>query len=75
MAVARGPRNGVCSARGCQKPALWAIIWRNPSIRRNRDKTWLACDEHREYLLSYMRVRDFPAHVMPAAEVDIASRD
>jgi len=33
----------VCSARGCGKPAQWALLWNNPKIHTpDRRKTWLA---------------------------------
>ncbi len=75
MALARGPRDGICSARGCENPATLAIVWRNPAIHRDRHKTWLTCEDHRDFLLSYMRVRSFPARVVPIADVDTAGLD
>ena len=42
-----------CSARGCQQPAVWALVWNNPQLHTpDRRKTWLACEEHREQLES-----------------------
>jgi len=72
MALAHGPRDGVCSARGCEEEATTGIVWRNPAIHRDRHKTWLACDEHRDFLLGYLRRRDFPARAVPLAEVGTA---
>jgi hypothetical protein len=58
----------VCSARGCRRPAVWALNWRNPKIHEEaRVKTWLACEEHRESLGSFLSARGFPLDVAPFA--------
>lgn len=55
-----------CSRAGCQQSALWAIHWRNPKIHApERRKTWLACQEHREYLHDFLAARSFPLEVIP----------
>lgn len=69
MALAKGPREGVCSARGCEQPAVWGIVWSNPKVHTGRTKTWLACDDHRDELASYMKYRGFPMEVVPVAEL------
>jgi hypothetical protein len=56
----------ICSARGCRKPARWALRWNNPKLHDpERRKTWLACDEHREYLGEFLGVRGFLRSVDP----------
>jgi hypothetical protein len=53
-----------CSRAGCGSAATAAVNWRNPKIHSaDRVKTWLACDEHREYLRDYLATRDFPVVV------------
>jgi hypothetical protein len=50
----------VCSARGCRAPATWAVLWNNPKLHTpERRKTWVACDEHRESLADFLRLRGF----------------
>ena len=50
----------VCSARGCQRPAVWALRWNNPRLHTpERRKTWLACDEHRATLAEFLGARSF----------------
>ncbi|MDQ1606854.1 MAG: hypothetical protein QOJ18_1221 [Microbacteriaceae bacterium] len=54
----------VCSRAGCQEHAEWDVNWRNPRIHSiDRVKTWLACDEHRDFLRDYLAARDFPVLV------------
>jgi hypothetical protein len=53
-----------CSRAGCDASAQWRIDWRNPRIHTgDRRKTWLACDEHRDYLQEFLAARDFPLEV------------
>ncbi|MFT4235261.1 MAG: hypothetical protein QM607_09725, partial [Microbacterium sp.] len=53
-----------CSRAGCRERAAWAIQWRNPRIHTDgRRKTWLACDEHVEFLRDFLTSRDFPVEV------------
>jgi hypothetical protein len=50
----------LCSARGCQEQAAWALRWNNPRIHQpDRRKVWLACDAHREYLSDFLTARGF----------------
>ena len=61
-----GPTTERCSRAGCTLPATSAVHWRNPRIHgEERVKTWLACDEHVEYLRDYLATRDFPVTVTP----------
>ncbi|MET0812730.1 MAG: hypothetical protein ABWY03_06725 [Microbacterium sp.] len=53
-----------CSRAGCRAQANWRIDWRNPRIHGpERRKTWVACDEHVDYLRSFLAARDFPLEV------------
>src|SRR5690606_23923626 len=50
----------VCSAKGCREAAGWVLAWNNPKLHApERRKTWLACDEHREHLSTFLGVRGF----------------
>lgn len=54
------PDQLVCSAKGCRRTATWAHLWNNPSLHTpDRRKVWLACDDHRESLGSFLSVRGF----------------
>jgi hypothetical protein len=56
----------ICSARGCREPAAWALRWNNPKIHTpERRKTWLACDEHRAHLGSFLDARGFLRETEP----------
>jgi hypothetical protein len=55
-----------CSAKGCQRPAAYALHWNNPKLHSpERRKTWLACDDHRESLSKFLDVRGFLRDVTP----------
>ncbi len=50
----------ICSAKGCQAPAVWALLWNNPRIHEpDRRKTWVACDDHRTRLSAFLEARGF----------------
>lgn len=50
-----------CSRTKCSNLASVKIIWRNPKIHtEDREKVWLACDEHTQYLTDFLRARNFP---------------
>lgn len=54
----------VCSRAGCRSAATRQVVWRNPRIHTaDREKIWLACDEHVEFLHDYLAARDFPVTV------------
>lgn len=54
------PQPLVCSAKGCQASAVWSLLWNNPKLHPpERRKTWLACEEHRESLSTFLRARGF----------------
>lgn len=53
-----------CSRAACREIATHSIVWRNPRIHAaDREKIWLACDEHLEFLSEYLRARDFPVEI------------
>jgi hypothetical protein len=54
------PDADLCSARGCQAAATWALSWNNPKIHTpDRRKIWLACDEHKASLSDFLGSRGF----------------
>lgn len=58
----------VCSAKGCRASARWALAWNNPKLHTpERRKTWLACDEHREYLSNFLAARGFLRETTPVS--------
>lgn len=60
-----------CSRAGCRDAASWGLLWRNPKIHTpDRRKTWLACDEHREVLASFLSDRSFPLEIVTVGELD-----
>lgn len=62
------PDTLACSRAGCRTQARWRIDWRNPKIHTaDRRKTWLACDEHVEFLREFLAARDFPLEVLAFA--------
>ena len=55
-----------CSAKGCRAQARHVLVWNNPRVHApDREKTWVACDEHRESLSEYLGVRGFLRRVDP----------
>lgn len=62
----------VCSARQCTEVARWAVIWSNPKIHSAREKTWLACDGHKDFLTEFVALREFPHRVVPIGDIDEA---
>jgi hypothetical protein len=69
---------GVCSRAACRAAATWRIDWQNPRIHDgDRWKTWLACDEHVDYLRGFLEARSFPVSVVPfgSARADAATTD
>jgi len=56
----------ICSARGCREAAAWAVVWNNPKIHTpDREKIWAACDQHREKLSDFLRMRSMLLRVDP----------
>jgi hypothetical protein len=58
----------ICSARGCRERAVWVLSWNNPKLHTpDRRKSWTACEEHLEYLRSFLDTRGFLREVAPSA--------
>jgi len=56
--------SSTCSRADCRETGRWRLDWRNPRIHStDRVKTWLACDEHVDYLREFLAARDFPLTV------------
>ena len=56
----------VCSAKGCRADAAWVLVWNNPALHApEREKTWVACDAHREHLAGFLSLRGFLRRVDP----------
>ncbi len=50
-----------CSRADCQAVPTVQLVWRNPRIHgTEREKVWLACDEHASFLYEYLTSRSFP---------------
>lgn len=59
----------ICSAKGCRGQAVWVLAWNNPRLHPpERRKTWLACEDHREYLSHFLGVRGFLKDVVAVAD-------
>lgn len=57
-----------CSAKGCRAAARHVLVWNNPKVHTpDREKTWVACDEHRQSLSDHLDVRGFLKRVDPLA--------
>ena len=55
-----------CSRAGCRREATQHVVWRNPRIHAaDREKVWLACTEHVDFLHDYLAAREFPVAVRP----------
>ena len=69
-----GPLVDVCSAKGCQAPAAWELLWNNPKLHTpDRCKTrGFACDEHRQSLGDFA-ARQFLRTSSRTPEVPVAS--
>ena len=56
----------VCSAKGCRAEARHVLVWNNPKLHTaDREKTWVACDEHRDSLSGFLDLRGFLKRVEP----------
>jgi len=59
-----------CSAKGCRATAVYQLRWLNPQLHSDDvRKTWLACEEHRNWLSDFLRARGFLREVgrLPSA--------
>jgi hypothetical protein len=60
----------VCSGKGCRAPAVWALVWNNPKVHTpERRKVWLACDDHRAHLVTFLEARSFLRDVLTMEEL------
>lgn len=60
-----------CSAKDCRAAARYALRWNNPKIHTpDRRKTWLACEDHLEYLSAFLSRRGFLRDVEPVEEAE-----
>jgi hypothetical protein len=65
-----------CSAKGCQSPAVWSLLWNNPKLHTpERRKEWLACDEHRDTLGAFLDTRGFLRETRPVASGPAGATD
>lgn len=49
-----------CSSKGCSQVAGYAVVWNNPKVHTpEREKTWLACEQHRDFLSDFVDRRGF----------------
>ena len=65
----------VCSAKGCQADAVWALLWNNPKLHTpDRRKVWLACEEHRASLGDFLTARQFLRDVVPVEDAPAPER-
>ncbi|UDY25364.1 acetone carboxylase [Nocardioides sp. Kera G14] len=47
-------------------PGSWGLRWNNPKIHTpDRRKIWLACEDHKESLSSFLSARGFLKEVEP----------
>ena len=50
----------LCSAKGCRADATVDLVWRNPKLHDTaREKHWLACPEHEDFLADFLARRGF----------------
>lgn len=55
-----------CSAKGCHSPAEHVLVWNNPKVHTpEREKTWVACEQHRQSLSDHLDVRGFLRRLDP----------
>lgn len=59
-----------CSRANCSASALYLIDWANPMIHcGERKKTWAACEEHKNFLVDFVKARNFFISVRKAVNV------
>lgn len=63
----------ICSAKDCRQPARHVLVWNNPKVHTaDREKTWVACDAHRQSLGDYLDVRGFLKRIDPLTDASTA---
>ncbi|MDQ1706286.1 MAG: hypothetical protein QOF18_2652 [Frankiaceae bacterium] len=46
--------------------ATWSVVWNNPKLHTpDREKIWVACDEHKQSLSDFLSIRSFLKRVDP----------
>ncbi|GAA0804294.1 hypothetical protein [Spirilliplanes yamanashiensis] len=73
-----GPSQLECSAKGCRAPAVHQLRWNNPKLHTpDHRKVWLACDEHLDWLRSFLSARGFLREVtlLPSARAAAGAAD
>jgi len=61
----------ICSGKGCRAEAVWGLLWNNPKLHTpERRKVWLACEDHREHLETFLGARDFWKQTVPVADLE-----
>ena len=56
----------ICSAKDCRADADFVLVWNNPKIHTvDREKTWVACADHRDSLAGFLDLRGFLQRVDP----------
>lgn len=61
----------ICSGKGCRTPAAWALLWNNPKIHEpSRRKVWLACDDHRDHLETFLTARSMLRETIRVEDLD-----
>ncbi|MEO6999550.1 MAG: hypothetical protein ABI112_15830 [Terracoccus sp.] len=64
------PALQICSAKGCRRPAVHAVVWRNPKLHTpQRRKVWLACADHRGSLSDFVAKRGFLIEVVSVGQL------
>lgn len=67
--LSKGILDKICSVRGCNEKATHAIVWSNPKIHVDRTKTWLSCENHKDFLCEYIALRSFPYELKTIDEI------
>jgi hypothetical protein len=61
----------ICSGKGCHARATYGLLWNNPKLHTpERRKTWVACDEHLQYLSHFLSIRGFLKDTVPMSELN-----
>ncbi|HLS02920.1 MAG TPA: hypothetical protein VK054_13250 [Beutenbergiaceae bacterium] len=60
----------LCSRKACRSHADWAVLWNNPKLHTpDRRKTWLACNDHKEHLETFLSARSFWIETIPVEDL------
>ncbi|MDY6050922.1 MAG: acetone carboxylase [Rothia sp. (in: high G+C Gram-positive bacteria)] len=62
----QGPDFVKCSRKGCQAQACFELLWNNPKVHTaDRLKSWVACEEHVQFLQDFLVARGFWKQTLP----------